>query len=121
MPNRRSAAVKLPTPPITDRWQPHCKKSQNFHGNFPITLRAEFRNSKGRYIPSPNGIIPLLLRDQVKVFLNNATKVKIRKKYIVGLIFEIPLIKGKLPVTYRENSGRDQSLIYKVTSLQTLT
>ena len=77
----------------------HCKKRQNFHGNFPITLRAEFRNSKGRYIPSPYGIIPLLLQDQVNFFLNNATKVKIRKKYIVGLIFEIPLSKGKLPLT----------------------
>ena len=55
---------------------------------------------KGRYIPSPEGIIPFMFRDLVKIFFY-ATKVKISKNYIVGCIFEFPLFKGKLPLMYR--------------------
>ena len=54
---------------------------------------------KGKYIPSAEGNIPGVFRDLVKTFLVVCYIVKIKKNYIVGCIFEIPVcVKGCFPV-----------------------
>ena len=61
-----------------------------------------------------------MLRDIIKSFLMNITIVKISKNYIVGLIFEIPSSKEKLPCMSREVSSGFSSLSMRVTSVQPL-
>ena len=62
-----------------------------------------------------------MLGDLVKnLLMNIITIVKISKYYIVGIIFEIPSSKGKLPFILREVSPGFASLSMRVTSMQPL-